>query len=288
MLSAFVIVFREMLEAGLVIGIVLAATRGLPGRFGWIAAGVGAGILGAVLVAFFGESIAGLFDGSGQELMNATILLIAVAMLAWHNAWMASHGRELARSMRALGAEVASGNRPAQALAIVCGTAILREGSEVALFLYGIAASGGETAGDIIAGGFGGILAGGLVAILLYRGLIAIPMRYLFTTLSALITLLAAGLAAQAVTFLQQSGRLDFWTEPLWDSSGILAEDSMVGRVLHTLIGYFDRPDGMELFAYLLVIIAMTGLGALVAQFATHRHAGGRTALTKPQVRARS
>jgi high-affinity iron transporter len=263
MIAALVIVFREMLEAGLVVGIVLAATRGLAGRSIWVSAGIACGVAGALLVAFFADRIASLFEGSGQELMNATILLIAVVMLAWHNAWMASHGRELANTMQSLGAEVASGARPLQALAIVCGVAVLREGSEVALFLYGVAAGGGESASSILIGGALGILGGGLVAGLLYLGLLSIPMRHLFSTLSALITLLAAGLAAQSVTFFQQAGWLNIGTDTLWDTSWILSEESIPGRILHTLIGYFDQPNGMELTAYIAVIILMTGLKKL-------------------------
>ncbi|MGH6799283.1 MAG: FTR1 family iron permease, partial [Roseiarcus sp.] len=151
MLAALIIVFRETLEAGLVVGVVLAATRGVPGRGFWIASGVGAGVAGACLVAAFASRIATLFEGSGQEAFNASILIVAVVMLCWHNAWMANHGRDLARDLKAVGRDVAEGRRPLTALAVVCGVAVLREGSEVVLFLYGVAAGGGATAWDILA-----------------------------------------------------------------------------------------------------------------------------------------
>ena len=99
MLGALVIVFREVLEAGLIIGIVLAATRGAPGRGRWVAAGVLAGVVGAGIIALFAGAIADAFEGSGQELLNAAVLGAAVLMLMWHNAWMARHGRELAAEM---------------------------------------------------------------------------------------------------------------------------------------------------------------------------------------------
>ena len=97
MLASLVIVFREAIEAGLIVGIVLAATRGVPHRGRWVGYGVAAGTLGACLVAGFASELGALFNGSGQELFNAAVLLIAVGMLTWHNAWMAGHGRELAR-----------------------------------------------------------------------------------------------------------------------------------------------------------------------------------------------
>src|SRR6266550_452131 len=99
MFGALVIVFREVIEAGLIIGIVLAATRGVGGRGQWVAGGVVAGALGAGIVALFAEAIADAFEGSGQELFNASVLGAAVLMLMWHAAWMARHGREMAAEM---------------------------------------------------------------------------------------------------------------------------------------------------------------------------------------------
>jgi high-affinity iron transporter len=272
MLGALIIVFREVLEAGLVVGVVLAATRGIAGRGFWITLGLVGGVAGAGVVAAFARQIATLFQGSGQETLNAAVLLIAVVMLAWHNAWMASHGRELAENLKAVGRAVAEGRRPLAALAVVCGVAVLREGSEVVLFLYGVAAGGGVTALDIAAGGALGLLAGALVSALLYLGLIAIPLRYLFSTLTALITLLAAGLAAQAVNFLEQGDWLESWSETVWDTSAILSQDSLIGRMLHTLIGYTDQPTKMQLVAYLGVVAGMFALTQAVRAKTRRNH----------------
>ncbi|MEA3161458.1 MAG: high-affinity iron transporter, partial [Gammaproteobacteria bacterium] len=138
MLAALIIVFREVFEAGLIIGIVLAVTRSVSGRNRWIGGGVLAGILAACVVAGFAGAISQLFAGMGQELFNALILTIAVVMLTWHNVWMARHGSELAGELRAAGQAVVDGQKSLLALAIVVGVAVLREGSEVVLFLYGV------------------------------------------------------------------------------------------------------------------------------------------------------
>ena len=217
-------------------------------------------VIEACLVAAFAGQIASLFAGSGQELFNASILLLAVGMLTWHNVWMASHGRAMAQEMRQVGAEVASGERPPLALTVVVGVAVLREGSEIVLFLYGIAASGGTSAPAMTLGGLLGLLAGAGVSALLYFGLMTIPTRRLFAVTSGLITLLAAGLAAQAVAFLQQGGYLELLSATVWNSAWLLSEDSMAGRLLHTLIGYSDAPSGMQLAVYLATIAVITGL----------------------------
>jgi high-affinity iron transporter len=260
MLATLLIVFREVLEAGLIVGIVLAATKGVPGRGVWIAFGVVAGVAGACMVAAFAGEIGALFQGSGQELFNAGVLIVAVGMLAWHNVWMASHGREIAQEMKKVGSEVASGERPLLALAIVCGLAVLREGSEVVLFLYGVFAAGGTSMAGMILGGALGVLAGAAVSALLYLGLLAIPTRLLFSVTSGLITLLAAGLAAQAVAFLQQAGYFESLTSTVWDTSWLLPEDSLVGRLLHTLIGYSDRPSAAQLVVYVLTVAVILSL----------------------------
>jgi high-affinity iron transporter len=264
MLAALIIVFREVIEAGLVVGIVLAATRGVPRRASWIMAGIAGGLAGAAIVAGFADIIANAFTGAGQELLNAGVLVVAVLMLGWHNVWMSRHGREMAQEMHAAGIEVVEGKRPTSMLAIVVGVAVLREGSEVVLFLYGIGAQGGVTGGGILAGGALGILLGGGVAFLMYRGLLKIPTRHLFTVTSTLIALLAAGMAAQAVAFLEQAGLIELFSEPVWNSSGLLNQHSLLGRVLHTLIGYTDQPTGVQLLAYVATLVTIALLMRLM------------------------
>ncbi len=257
MVAALVIVFREVIEAGLVVGIVMAATRAVAHRGQWIAGGVIAGFIGACLVALFVGAITAAFAGMGQELFNATVLGIAVVMLTWHNVWMARHGREIATEMLTLGKAVVAGSRTLLALAVVVGIAILREGAEVVLFLYGIVASEGGWNLSILLGGLLGLALGALVSVLTYLGLLRIPGRYLFAVTSLMIAFLAAGMAAQAIGFLEQANMVTVLGTVLWDSSGILSDSSLFGKVLHTLIGYNDRPSGMQVVIY-LAILAVT------------------------------
>lgn len=263
MLAALIIVFREVIEAGLIVGIVLAATQGVPFRSRWIAAGIAGGVSGACLVAGFAGEIANLFSGSGQELFNASILLLAVLMLTWHNVWMARHGREIAKHMKSVGAAVSAGEQPLTALAIVVGVAVLREGSEVVLFLYGIGQS--TSAAGMLAGGVLGLAAGAAVSALMYYGLLAIPPGKLFQTTAWLITLLAAGMAAQAVLFIQNAGYLNVLTRSVWDTSWLLPDGGegvrgIIGKMLHTLVGYTAAPDAAQILAYLATVAVIFGL----------------------------
>jgi high-affinity iron transporter len=271
MLGALIIVFREVIEAGLIVGIVLAATRGVDGRGRWVSAGILTGIVGAALVAIFAGAISQAFEGAGQELFNASVLGIAVVMLMWHNAWMARHGRAIAEEMRTVGHAVSEGAKPLTVLAIVVGLAVLREGSEVVLFLYGIFASG--TSGlDLLVGGLLGVAAGAAFTGLTYFGLLAIPSRHIFSVTSWLIALLAAGMAAQAVQFLNNAGWVVALDRTVWDTSWLLSEGTIFGKLLHTLIGYTERPTEMQLMTYIATLFAMFLLMRLARPSAPRRH----------------
>lgn len=268
MIAALIIVFREVFEAGLIVGIVMAATQTIPRHGVWVSGGVAAGVLGSCIVALFAGALSQAFEGIGQELFNASILLIAVVMLTWHNVWMTRHGKELAEKFQAVGQAVADGSKSLMALALVVCVAVLREGFEVVMFLYGVLAS--EGVGQVVLGGACGLLLGALVCFTTYRGLLNIPQRYLFGVTSIMIAFLAAGMAAQAVLFLEQANIVTALGGTVWDTSWLLADNGIAGRVLHTLIGYSDRPSGAQLVAYLAVLAVMFTLMKVLAPPARH------------------
>lgn len=259
MLSTALIVFREVLEAALVVSIVLAATKGVLNRGWWVSGGLLGGVIGAALIAIFADVISSWASGMGQEVFNAGVMFIAVVMLAWHSIWMGKHSREMAQQISAVGKAVASGSRPLTGLAIVVGVAVLREGSEAVLFLYGIAAGDPGQTPQMVIGGLLGIIGGVALGAAMYAGLLQIPLKRLFAVTNALIILLAAGMASQGVGFLVSAGILPSWGDTVWDTSWLLKESSVVGKMLHTLIGYTARPAGIQIAVYIgtLVIIVL-------------------------------
>ncbi len=261
MLAAAIIVFREVIEAGLIVGIVLAATRGVRSRTLYVLGGIAAGVLGASLLAAFAGTLSNALEGVGQEVFSASVLGVAVIMLGWHNIWMAQHGRELAAELTAAGQAVVAGRKTLTALAIVVAIAVLREGAEVVLFLYGVVIANGESGWGLFTGGILGLAAGAAVSALTYAGLVKIPPRYLFSVTSMLIAFLAAGMASQCVAFLDRADILNLWSTTLWDTSWLLPSSSLLGRVSHTLVGYDDRPSIMQAVAYIAtlatILIAM-------------------------------
>jgi high-affinity iron transporter len=282
MLGVALLVFREVLEAALIVTIVAAATRGVVGRARFIGGGIGLGIVGAIVVALFAGVIEEAVGGSGQELFNACVLLAAVLMIGWHVIWMSSHGRELAQQMQSVGHAVKAGSSSLAMLLAVVALAVLREGSEVVLFLYGMAA-GGAGRMDLLLGVPLGIGGGTAVGFALYFGLLRIPMRHFFTATNWMLVLLAAGLASTAARFLIQANWLPAWDNQVWNTSALLDNGSVVGQALHILVGYEARPAGMQI-AFWLATAALLVLGM---RWITRGHVASRaTPAATPQATA--
>ncbi len=269
MLSTAIVIFREALEIAMIVGVLLAATRGLPGRMPWIFGGIAAGVAGAALVACFADGIAAALSGSGQEMFNACILLAAAAMIGWTLVWMKKHARELTAHLRHVGSEVREGNLPFYSLSLIIGLALLREGSEIVLFVYGMVLSD-QSVSSIALGCVIGALLGAAAGVGLYYGLLRMAARRMLTVTSWLLMLLVAGLVSQAVGFLSAAGYFTSMSQTIWDTSWLLSESSIPGRAMRTLVGYTSQPSLIQLICYggtLLILMLMTRhMGQLKAQ----------------------
>ncbi len=266
MLATAIIVFREVLEAALIVGILAAATRDVPARNRWLTAGLLLGLLGSAVVAASTEAIASFASGIGQELFNAIVLGIAIVMLAWHNIWMSVHGAELASHARDVGAKIRTGISETSILLVIVGLAVLREGSETVLFLYGVVASGGSSTVSMLIGGLAGMLIAILLGYGIYAGLLRVPIRWFFSATSLLVMLLAAGMASQEAKFLIQGDLIPSLGDQLWDTSNIVSEQSIWGMLLHNLVGYDARPSGIQVLFYVAVIVIISLGMKLVSQ----------------------
>lgn len=258
-LPAFIVVFREFLEVAIILGVVLAATRGLPGRARWIMLGIAGGVAGSILAAYFAGEISALAEGMGQELFNACILLAASGVIGWTVLWMRNHAREIVAHIKQVGAGIMTGQMPAYTISFIIGLAVLREGAEIVLFTYGMAASG-QSVPNIVAGGVLGALAGSLLGLTIYLGIVTIPTKHVFRVTSWMLILLAAGMASLSAKYLVAAGVLEILTATVWDSSRLLSEQSLPGQVLHALVGYSDQPMGIQLVFFAITLCILTAL----------------------------
>jgi len=136
----------------------------------------------------------------------------------------------------------------------------LGEGSEIVLFLNGIALGGGSTRLGMMSGGVLGVIAGAMTGAAIYVGLLGIPLRYLFTVASWLILLLTAGMAWQAAAFLAAADVVPTLGNEQWNTSAILTENSLVGQPARVLIGYVARPAGIQIVFYVATLVVIGSL----------------------------
>lgn len=253
MLSSALIIFREVFEVVLIVGIILAATRGIPHRKKAIYLGFGAGLLGSALVAVFMNQISAFAEGVGQEIFNAGVLFTAAAFIGWTVIWMKRHSHEMKGHFAKMGQGVSDGSLPFFSLSIVIALAILREGSEIALFTYGMLASG-QSPSALMLGSMIGFISGGVLGGLLYMGLIHISTKYFFRITSALLIVLVAGMMSQGVGFLTAAGAFENLSQTVWDTSWLIGERGILGQSLKALIGYTAQPSLIQIIIYTLTL----------------------------------
>ena len=209
------------------------------------------GLIGATLIAGFAGVIADALAGIGQEIFNASILMVAVVMLIWHNVWMASHGRELAADVKRVGDDgadrLALDRRARRGLRRRRHARGVR-GSRSSCMVSSLRGPRPTRPPDRLASRASRRrLAWRRWT---YFGLVTIPPRRLFAVTTLLISFLAAGLASQAVVFLQQAGVVTARPRHRLGHLGHPFDSSLFGRVLHTPIGYSDQPSVLQVVVY--------------------------------------
>ena len=251
MFQIAIVVFREILEVSLIVGILVAATKNIPNRNKWILSGLVLGLFGSLALAFFTDQISESLDGMGQEFFNGLILLSASLMISWTVLWMQKHAKSLSGELKKLGNSIREGQKPLYSLLLVVFLSILREGTEIVLFTYSSYISG-IVLSEIILGMLIGTISGIAIGGALYLGIIKASGKYFFIVTTWILVFLASGITASGIGFWINAEILPALQNPLWDTSEILSQVSFFGKFLHIFLGYIDRPAGMQVLAYLL------------------------------------
>ena len=259
-LNAVIIVLQEILEASLLISVLLVFTQLFHKIWGksfslktsWVAYSIILGIIGAGLYSHYTPQVSEWFDYVGQEVVNASIhigSLILLLILAFVVPCKKITGKLMTRSR----------------LTTFCMTgvvllAIIREGSEIMQYVGGIAGQSGNFTPIV----FGGIIGAGIglsIGVLLYYGLMSLSIKWAYRLGLILLMLIAGNMGSQAVLLLTQADWLPF-TPIAWNTSALLAEDSILGHLLYALIGYEATPSILQLVCYLsgMIMIAISPL----------------------------
>ena len=249
MLNAFVIVWRESLEAMLVIGVLMSWIARQPEPRGlrrglW--AGAGAGIALALGLGYATFSAQSRFAGETLDRFQLAMVLVAAGLILQMVLWMHRHGRHMKRELEAQAADSAG----ALGIAAIAALAVAREGAETVVFLYGLGleADGGLLAGMVSAAATG-LFAAFATALLVSRGARFLNVRTLFRVSEVLLLLIANALLTNGIDRLIAMEWLPPLLDPAWDASAWLGDGQGLGRFLADFVGYRARPTGTMLAA---------------------------------------
>lgn len=248
------VVWRESVEALLVIGILdawlvtQATDTRRPRAFLWGGAVAGLGVAGALatLLLWLGEAV----SDDAQTAYQTVIALLAAMLILQMVFWMRRHGRSMRSELEgSLSTAVRAGNWwGIFALAMI---AVAREGSETAVFIYGILSA--DVLGSALSGVLAGITGFALAAItyaLLMTGSRVVSWQLFFRVSEVLLLLLACGLLMSGVDGLIGLDVLPRLSSRLWDSNFILSDGTSAGGFFASMTGYRARPNLMELFVF--------------------------------------
>jgi high-affinity iron transporter len=260
MFKIAVVIFRESLEIALLIGIIMAVTKPIQSSRTSIILGGLLGVVLASLFAFFTRTLTNMVDGLGDELFDSCIILLTALIISWTVVWMQGYTKRIQKDVGELSDKISSGRASKFMLVLVVATAIFREGAEILLFIYSISSTESIRVNDYILGlglgSFFGVLAGTII----YNGLIKFAGKYVFKISTILLILIAAGLASGAAGILTSSGMIETMSEQLWDSSWLIEDRSVTGKLLNIITGYDARPNGMQLLFYFGTILLNIGM----------------------------
>ena len=257
-MGAALLTTREGLEASLIVGIVLAylAKTGNRQYFNVIWAGTAAAvavslITGAALFFTVGE-----LEGRAEQIFEGVAMLSAVAVLTWMIFWMRKQAVNIKRELEArLAGAIEAGS--IIGLASVVFFAVLREGWETALFLFAISETSSPLSTGV--GAVIGLVISISLGVALYMGSRRLNLRQFFTVTGVLLIVFAAGLLAHGIHEFQEAGVLPQTIEHVWNTNGVVSEDSTPGEFLTTLFGYNGDPSLLEVVAWATYLVAALG-----------------------------
>ncbi len=260
MLQIAIVVFREILEISLIIGILTAATKDIQGRAKWILSGLGLGIFASLLLALSTDKISESLDGMGQEFFNGLILISAAVMIGWTVLWMQKHARSISGELKKLSTSIREGKKPLYVLLVVVFLSVLRESAEIVLFSYSYYVYG-TLVSEITLGLIVGITLGSAAGAALYFGILKAFGKYFFIVTTWILIFLSAGISAQGIGFWINANIVPALANPAFDASEILSQQSFFGKFLHIFFGYIDQPAGAQLIAYFTTLsVLIVGL----------------------------
>ena len=254
--ATFVVTLREAFEAALLLGIVYAYLDRIAARaqYHWVTLGGVLGLLASVAVGVAVSLLSGPLLDLGPDLVAAGVMFLAVVLITWHGWWMRQHARALKNDLQRR-IDDARARQRLWIVGLIAFTGVFREGAETVLFLWGLTSQANVTGWSGVSGGLLGVLTAGALGWAIFRGGRQLSLSRFFTITSLLLLVVAAGLVSSGIGRLVGLGFLP-GSDPVWDTSALLGDDSLVGGFLGGLVGYRARPTTLEVLGYASYLIA--------------------------------
>ena len=260
MLPAFLLALREGLEAALIVGIVLGVLRKLGHNRQQVSVwqGAVAAIAVSLVAALLLYAVGLKMEGAAEQIFEGVTMLLAAAILTWMIFWMQTQGRRINRELETGVRQAVSGmggNKGHWALFSVAFIAVLREGIETALFLTATTFTAGGQA--TLLGALLGLSVAAALGYILFATTRQLNVKRFFQVTSVLLILFAAGLVAHSIHEFNEVGWIPAVVEHLWDTNGLLDENSGLGLIIKALFGYNGNPSLTEVLGYVVYWAAL-------------------------------
>jgi len=259
MLSGFLLAVREGFEAVLVLSIVIGVLHKMGRRelVPSVWAGTASAIVGSFLIAVGLNLLGSTFEGPGEPVFEGSALLLAAAVLTWVNFWMRKQSGPLADKIESQ-ASLANPSRARRALFFLSFLTVIREGAELSVFLLAVALTTSRL--QELAGALLGIAAAVLLGWALLSGSRRMNIKLFFRYTNIFLILFAAGVVGLGIGEFNEIGWIPAIMSPLWNLSRLLPNQSLVGQILHTLVGYISSPSLTQVIAYLGYLGLLAGI----------------------------
>jgi high-affinity iron transporter len=220
----------------------------------YVTKGALAGLVASIVLGVLVNVLSGPLLDLGPDLIGIVVLIVAVVVLTWHGWWMRQHARGIGGDVQRR-IDDARATQRLWIVGLIAFTGVFREGAETVLFLWGLMSQANVTGWNGITGGVAGVLVAAALGWAIFRGGRQLSLSRFFLATSVLLLLVAAGLLSSGIGRLIGLALLPD-SEPLWDTSRLLADDSLIGSFLAGLAGYRARPTVLEVGGYLAYLLA--------------------------------
>ncbi|MBC21667.1 MAG: hypothetical protein CMG54_02035 [Candidatus Marinimicrobia bacterium] len=205
-MAELIIMFREVLEASLIIGILYTYLKksGNDSSIKMLWGGVLSAIIISIIASFIFQMIAGGFEGNASKIFEGIVMIVASVVLTTMIIWMAQN-KNISEDLKNQAKEsLTSGFK--YGIFTLAFVAVFREGVEIILFLYAIGIKDGISVFPSVIGALLGLFAGYVIFV---QG-VKVPLKQFFNVTSVFLIFVAAGMLTYGVHELESGGVIPY------------------------------------------------------------------------------